>query len=63
MCAAMIMRLAAIASLAAIALASPIPSDTGLVRCVESLDSRGIECPEVRHQFYCDNLPGVRAGT
>ena len=63
MYAVMLTRLAMIASLAAIALASPIPRDTDLVRCVELWDSWGIACPNLDHHFYCDNLPGVRAGT
>ena len=61
--AVMITALATIASLAAIALASPITGNTDLVRCVHSWDSRGIACLDLHHHLYCDNLPGVRAGT
>ena len=62
MCAVMMARLATIIYSAAVALASPIP-DTGLVRCVNSWDAWGIACTELRHHLYCDNLPGVLAGT
>lgn len=63
MCAAMITGLATIASLAAMGLASPIPGNTDIIGCVDSWDSWGIACPYLRHHLYCDNLPGVLAGT
>ncbi|KAL9064319.1 MAG: hypothetical protein Q9161_008953 [Pseudevernia consocians] len=63
MCAAIITRLAKIASLAAIALGSPIPGTTDITGCVNLWDSWGIACPNLGHHLLCDNLPGVRAGT
>lgn len=59
----MVKILATIASLAAIALASPIPGNTDIIGCVNSWDSWGIACPNLGHHLFCDNLPGVRAGT
>lgn len=60
----MITRLATIASLAAINMASPIPgTNTDIIGCVNSWDSWGIACPNLGHHLFCDNLPGVRAGT
>ena len=63
MCAAMVMRFATLISLAAVALASPIPDNADIIGCVNSWDSWGIACPNLGHHLFCDNLRGVRAGT
>lgn len=63
MCATVVMRLATITSLVAIALASPVPGNNDIIGCVNSWDSWGIACPNLGHHLFCDNLPGVRAGT
>ncbi|KAF6224297.1 hypothetical protein HO133_010872 [Letharia lupina] len=63
MCAAMITRLAKFASLTALVLASPIPDNSDIIGCVNSWDSWGIACPNLGHHLFCDNLPGVRAGS
>lgn len=62
-CATNAMKLITLASLAGIALASPIPGTTDIIGCVDSWDSWGIACPNLGHHLFCDNLPGVRAGT
>lgn len=63
MCAAMITRLATFASLTALVLASPIPDNSDIIGCINSWDSWGIACPNLGHHLFCDNLPGVRAGS
>ena len=63
MCAAMIAKFVTIAALTVTGLASPVPVIADIVGCVNSWDSWGIACPNLGHHLFCDNLPGIRAGT
>ncbi|CAD6579405.1 MAG: hypothetical protein ASARMPREDX12_009157 [Alectoria sarmentosa] len=55
-------RVFLIVALAAVAFAAPILNGD-INGCVSSWDSWGIACPNIGHHLFCDNLPGVRAGT
>ena len=63
MCNTNVIWVATIGFLATIAWAIPITEDISITGCVNAWDSWGIACPNPRHHLFCDNLPGVRAGT
>ena len=63
------MRLATFTALIALALATPLPVDNNILTCINLWDTSSTPCPNLApqinpaHHLFCDNLPGVRAGT